>query len=94
MPDMAMKEPSFTIGIEEEYLLVDRTTRDLAQEPPPALLAKCEEALRGQVSALFILVSGILGAGLGPVVVGAATDFVFNDDSRVRASMALVSLIR
>ena len=54
MRAMAIKEPSFTIGIEEEYLLVDRTTRDLAQEPPPALLAKCEEALRGQVSPEFL----------------------------------------
>jgi carboxylate-amine ligase len=54
MPDMAMKEPSFTIGIEEEYLLVDRTTRDLAQEPPQALFVKCEEALRGQVSPEFL----------------------------------------
>ena len=51
---MAIKEPSFTIGIEEEYLLVDRNTRDLAQEPPAALLAKCEEALRGQVSPEFL----------------------------------------
>ena len=42
---MAIKEPSFTIGIEEEYLLVDKDSRDLAPEPPPALLAKCEEAL-------------------------------------------------
>jgi glutamate---cysteine ligase / carboxylate-amine ligase len=54
MPIMAIKEPSFTIGIEEEYLLVDRTTRDLAQEQPTALLAKCEEALRGQVSPEFL----------------------------------------
>jgi carboxylate-amine ligase len=51
---MAIKEPSFTIGIEEEYLLVDKDTRDLAPEPPPALLAKCEEALRGQVSPEFL----------------------------------------
>ena len=51
---MAIKEPSFTLGIEEEYLLVDKDTRDLAQEPPPALLAKCEEALRGQVSPEFL----------------------------------------
>jgi carboxylate-amine ligase len=51
---MAIKEPSFSVGIEEEYLLVDRTTRDLAQEPPPALLAKCEEALRGQVRPEFL----------------------------------------
>ena len=51
---MAIKEPSFTLGIEEEYLLVNKDTRDLAQEPPPALLAKCEEALRGQVSPEFL----------------------------------------
>jgi carboxylate-amine ligase len=51
---MAIKEPSFTLGIEEEYLLVDKDTRDLAQEPPPALLAQCEEALRGQVSPEFL----------------------------------------
>jgi carboxylate-amine ligase len=51
---MTIKEPSFTLGIEEEYLLVDKDSRDLAQEPPPALLAKCEEALRGQVSPEFL----------------------------------------
>ena len=28
-------EPSFTIGIEEEYLLVDLETMDLANDPPP-----------------------------------------------------------
>ena len=51
---MANTEPSFSIGIEEEYLLVDKETRDLAPEPPPALLAKAEEALRGQVSPEFL----------------------------------------
>ncbi|MGZ5849936.1 MAG: carboxylate-amine ligase [Methyloceanibacter sp.] len=51
---MAIREPSFTLGIEEEYLLVDVESRDLAPEPPPALLAKCEEALRGQVSPEFL----------------------------------------
>jgi glutamate---cysteine ligase / carboxylate-amine ligase len=51
---MAIREPSFTLGIEEEYLLVDRESRDLAPKPPPALLAKCEEALRGQVSPEFL----------------------------------------
>ena len=54
MSAMATKEPSFTVGIEEEYLLVDKDTRDLAQEPPAELLAKCEEALRGQVSPEFL----------------------------------------
>jgi glutamate---cysteine ligase / carboxylate-amine ligase len=51
---MAISEPSFSIGIEEEYLLVDKETRDLAPEQPPALLAKAEEALRGQVSPEFL----------------------------------------
>jgi carboxylate-amine ligase len=54
MAAMAIKEPSFSIGIEEEYLLVDKDTRDLVQEPPEALLTKCEEALRGQVSPEFL----------------------------------------
>ena len=49
-----MSSPDFTIGIEEEYLLVDKESRDLAHEPPAALLAKCEEALRGQVSPEFL----------------------------------------
>jgi carboxylate-amine ligase len=51
---MAIQEPSFSIGIEEEYLLVDKESRDLTPEPPAALLAKCEEALRGQVSPEFL----------------------------------------
>jgi carboxylate-amine ligase len=51
---MAIREPSFTIGMEEEYLLVDKETRDLAQEPPAALLARCQQALPGQVSPEFL----------------------------------------
>ena len=47
-------DPSFTVGIEEEYLLVDRKTRELAQEPPADMLAKCEALLEGQVSPEFL----------------------------------------
>jgi glutamate---cysteine ligase / carboxylate-amine ligase len=36
-----VKEPSFTIGIEEEYFLVDRESRDLAREIPHGLLPAC-----------------------------------------------------
>src|SRR6266852_8968367 len=49
-----MSEPSFTIGIEEEYLLVDRTSRALVGDPPPAMLAECESRLAGQVSPEFL----------------------------------------
>ena len=51
---MVLKEPSFTIGIEEEYLLVDRDTRDLVREIPPELFQDCEQALRGQVAREFL----------------------------------------
>jgi glutamate---cysteine ligase / carboxylate-amine ligase len=47
-------EPEFTIGIEEEYHLVDRHSRDLASEPPAAMLAECQALFTGQVSAEFL----------------------------------------
>lgn len=49
-----MNAPSFTLGIEEEYLLVNRETRDLAVEPPQALFDACKEALAGRVSPEFL----------------------------------------
>ncbi len=43
-----MREPSFTMGIEEEYLLVDPRTRDLIQNSPPTLLERCAARCEGQ----------------------------------------------
>ncbi|MBV8121539.1 MAG: carboxylate-amine ligase [Alphaproteobacteria bacterium] len=51
---MALAEPQFTIGIEEEYFLVDRVTRDVVDDPPPELLADCEALLAGQVAREFL----------------------------------------
>jgi carboxylate-amine ligase len=51
---MPLKEPSFTVGIEEEYLLVDRTSRDLVSELPAQLFQECEAALRGRVAREFL----------------------------------------
>ena len=36
---MGIKEPSFTLGVEEEYLLVDKETRSLVIDPPDSLMA-------------------------------------------------------
>ncbi len=47
-------EPSFTIGIEEEYLLVDRETRDLVVEAPDGLMDECESRLEQRVSREFL----------------------------------------
>jgi glutamate---cysteine ligase / carboxylate-amine ligase len=43
-----MKEPSFTLGVEEEYLLVDRDTRDLVAKMPREMLKQCEALADGQ----------------------------------------------
>ena len=40
---MTGKKPSFTLGIEEEYLLVDLETMDLANDPPSSLLKECRK---------------------------------------------------
>jgi glutamate---cysteine ligase / carboxylate-amine ligase len=47
-------EPEFTLGIEEEYFLVDRATRDVVGEPPDAMLAELEALLGPQVSPEFL----------------------------------------
>jgi carboxylate-amine ligase len=51
---MTPAEPEFTLGIEEEYFLVDRATRDVVEDPPAAMLADCEALLAGQVSPEFL----------------------------------------
>jgi carboxylate-amine ligase len=51
---MSTDEPSFTIGVEEEYLLVDRESRDLAVDPPQALMERCEQTLPTRVTPEFL----------------------------------------
>ena len=51
---MSRKEPSFTVGIEEEYLLVDRHSGDLIEQAPPTMLPECEKLLEGQVTPEFL----------------------------------------
>ena len=40
----------FTIGVEEEYLVVDRESRDLIPEAPPEMIEQCRERLGEQVT--------------------------------------------
>ena len=47
---MTLDEPQFTLGIEEEYLLVDKETRSLVVNPPESLLIECKELLGHQVT--------------------------------------------
>jgi carboxylate-amine ligase len=40
-----IRKEDFTIGIEEEYLLVDPESRDLVSDPPHGLLDECQHAV-------------------------------------------------
>jgi len=46
--------PGFTLGIEEEYLLVDLKTRALAVDPPHAILDECKALLEGHATTEFM----------------------------------------
>ena len=47
-----LRKQDFTIGIEEEYLLVDPGSRDLAADPPEAILAECQNAITQEVGSV------------------------------------------
>ncbi|MGD2102826.1 MAG: carboxylate-amine ligase [Acidimicrobiia bacterium] len=49
-----MERPEFTIGIEEEYLVVDRETRDLVKSPPAEMWQALNEILGSQVAHEFL----------------------------------------
>lgn len=49
-----MDRPSLSLGIEEEYLIVDPETRDLVVKPADGFFADCRDALGDQVSAEFL----------------------------------------
>jgi glutamate---cysteine ligase / carboxylate-amine ligase len=47
-------EPPFTVGIEEEYLLVDLATRDVNENPPRGFLQACTERGGGHINPEFL----------------------------------------
>jgi len=47
---MIQREPEFTIGVEEEYLLVDKETRGLVVDLPDSFLGDCEAECGSQVT--------------------------------------------
>jgi MFS family permease len=65
--------------------------------PPAQALAAVNEMtpnqLRGVVTAVYILVIGIGGAGVGPFAMGWVTDNVFGDPQQINLSMALVTVV-
>ena len=81
-----MREPALTVGIEEEYLLVDRASRDLASDPPASMMKDCEALLEGQVSPEFLRAQIEVGTRPCATVGGARADL-----AHLRATVAEVA---
>ena len=64
-------EPSFTVGIEEEYLLVERDGLDLAADPPEALFEACKGRLGDKVTHEFLRCQIEVGTSVHRQVSGA-----------------------
>ncbi|SHI86789.1 carboxylate-amine ligase [Shimia gijangensis] len=82
---MSLKEPSFTIGVEEEYLLVDKDSLDLAPAPD-GLMDACKAELEGQVSPEFLSCQIEIGTGVCRTVGEAREDL-----KRLRSTVARVA---
>jgi carboxylate-amine ligase len=80
------KEPAFTIGIEEEYLLVDRVTRDLVRDPPAELLEECQAQLEGRATPEFLRCQIEVGTGVCETMEAARADL-----ARLRRTVASVA---
>lgn len=66
--------PEFTIGIEEEYLVVDRETRDLIKSPPESMWKALENILGSQVSPEFLKAQIEVGTKVCSTVAEARED--------------------
>ena len=71
-----IERPSFTVGIEEEYLIVERGSRDLVREPDPAFFERCNELLGGQVTPEFLQCQVEVGTKPHGTVAEAKADLV------------------
>ncbi len=49
-------------------------------------------AMRGQVSAIYLFTTNMIGLGLGPTAIAASTDYIFHDDHAIGFSLALVGI--
>lgn len=82
-----MTEPTFTVGIEEEYLLVDPDSRELIQETPPGMFSACEQELQGQVTPEFLQCQIEVGTRVCRTIAEARDDL-----ARLRGGVARVAM--
>ncbi|MEM1300131.1 MAG: carboxylate-amine ligase [Pseudomonadota bacterium] len=71
-----MDRPSFSVGIEEEYLIVDQETRDLVQQPDPGFLARCSDLTGERSTPEFLQCQVEVGTAPHARVTDAAKDLL------------------
>jgi len=82
---MAVNRPPFTVGIEEEYLLVDRQTRDLVAKPDPRMWEGLREVLGPQVGPEFLKAQIEVGTKVSKTL-----DECHQDLARLRTDLSAV----
>ena len=58
-----------------------------------ALQVILPNAMRGQVTALYLFIFTMVGFGLSPTVIALITDFVFHDEMKLRYSIAMLQFV-
>jgi glutamate---cysteine ligase / carboxylate-amine ligase len=66
--------PAFTVGVEEEYLLVDPETRNLVGDPGDAFMEDCRKVLGPQVSPEFLKAQVEIGSKVSPDIPALRSD--------------------
>ncbi len=55
---------------------------------PSGLQIVTPNRMRGQVSAIYLFINNIIGLGLGPLLIGLFTDYVYRSDARIYLSLS------
>lgn len=82
-----LTSPWATVSLLGLYMLFILSTASIG---PAAAQIVAPPALRGRVSAIFVLVTGLIGMVLGNLVVGLVTDKVLGDPMRIGTSLILL----
>ncbi|MEQ8306144.1 MAG: carboxylate-amine ligase [Hoeflea sp.] len=90
---MSYHRPSFTLGVEEEYLLVDQESLDLTAAPEE-MMRQCTRELEGQVSPEFLQCQIEVGTRVCRTVAEAGADLAHlrTEIARISAQYGLAPL--
>lgn len=82
--------PWVTVVLFGIYMSLILSTSSLG---PAAAQVVTPPELRGRVSAIFVLVTGLIGMVVGNSAVGFATDYIFGDPKQVGVSLAALAVV-